>query len=595
MDRGWVPHDEGVLGQSAERVLDGQLPQRDFDDVYTGGLSLLHAAAFHVLGTRLHSLRIVLLAAFVPFVWALFRLASRFATPAGAAALTVLGVAWSVPNYFASMPSWYDLFLATFACLALSRHVESGRRRWLVAAGALAGVSILVKLHGVFLLAACVLFAFDRERRTAPADASLRPARGYLALVAAALGVFVGSLAALVATRGGRGPEYVYFVLPAAAIATYLFTCELRRGGRGSAGARLARLWRIVLPILVGAAAPLVLFAAPYVLSGSFRELVAGTLMASSRLTTPSLGVPLPSWEALAPGLVYAATLLVPAKSWSRRRRLAANVLGPAGVLALLAFARTYPVYSQIFESARSLAPFAVVAGIAALARRARTDAEGSPTGANVFVVLAMAAMVLMVQFPFSAPIYFCFAAPLVAVTVGAVVALERGRPRLLDASVLVLYLVYGLLDANPVYVFRFGRTFERYVAGKQLDPIRAGIRVPASDADVYRELVDTVRQESPGGRVVAGPDCPEVYFLSGRENPDRSLVAFLGPARGDPDSAVRLLEARHNEVVVINRRPDFSPPVSPAMVDALGSMYPRRRDVGRFTVFSKHRESGGG
>jgi hypothetical protein len=117
---------------------------------------------------------------------------------------------------------------------------------------------------------------------------------------------------------------------------------------------------------------------------------------------------------------------------------------------------------------------------------------------------------------------------------------------------------------------------------------------VPASDADVYRELVDVVRRDSPGGRIVAGPDCPEVYFLSGRDNPDRSLVAFA-PARGDAASALRLLDERRTEVVVINRRPDFSKPVPAALVDALGSMFPGRRDVGRFTILSKRRESGGG
>ena len=47
--RGWVPHDEGTLGLSAERVLQGQLPHRDFDD-YTGGLTFVHALAFRLFG-----------------------------------------------------------------------------------------------------------------------------------------------------------------------------------------------------------------------------------------------------------------------------------------------------------------------------------------------------------------------------------------------------------------------------------------------------------------------------------------------------------------------------------------------------------------
>jgi len=34
--RGWIPHDEGGLGESAEWVLEGGLPHRDFDELYTG-------------------------------------------------------------------------------------------------------------------------------------------------------------------------------------------------------------------------------------------------------------------------------------------------------------------------------------------------------------------------------------------------------------------------------------------------------------------------------------------------------------------------------------------------------------------------------
>ena len=45
IDRGWVPHDEGLIGHTAERVLAGELPHRDFDDVYTGGLAYINAGA----------------------------------------------------------------------------------------------------------------------------------------------------------------------------------------------------------------------------------------------------------------------------------------------------------------------------------------------------------------------------------------------------------------------------------------------------------------------------------------------------------------------------------------------------------------------
>ena len=50
---GWVPHDEGILGQSAVRILHGELPHRDFEEPYTGGLGYLDAAAFRLFGVNL--------------------------------------------------------------------------------------------------------------------------------------------------------------------------------------------------------------------------------------------------------------------------------------------------------------------------------------------------------------------------------------------------------------------------------------------------------------------------------------------------------------------------------------------------------------
>src|ERR1700683_4428995 len=43
LKRGWFPWDEGVIAQSAESVLNGELPHRDFPEIYTGGLSYLNA------------------------------------------------------------------------------------------------------------------------------------------------------------------------------------------------------------------------------------------------------------------------------------------------------------------------------------------------------------------------------------------------------------------------------------------------------------------------------------------------------------------------------------------------------------------------
>src|SRR5262245_24915732 len=61
--RGWVPHDEGMLGQSAERVIRGGIPHVDYEETYTGGLTWLYAAVFRFGGIDLLTLRWVLYAA----------------------------------------------------------------------------------------------------------------------------------------------------------------------------------------------------------------------------------------------------------------------------------------------------------------------------------------------------------------------------------------------------------------------------------------------------------------------------------------------------------------------------------------------------
>ena len=78
LDRGWVPHDEGMLAQSAARVLRGELPHRNFDEVYTGGLSYLNALAFQLFGERLLSMRYLSFQAIPPRVPLVYKLAARF-------------------------------------------------------------------------------------------------------------------------------------------------------------------------------------------------------------------------------------------------------------------------------------------------------------------------------------------------------------------------------------------------------------------------------------------------------------------------------------------------------------------------------------
>ncbi|HEY7684872.1 MAG TPA: glycosyltransferase family 39 protein, partial [Gemmatimonadales bacterium] len=385
LDRGWIPHDEGTLAQSAERVLDGELPHRDFDEVYTGALSFLNAAAFRVFGTTLRSLRLPLFCVFLLWVPALYYVATRFAAPPLAGVVTALGAAWSLPQYTAAMPSWYNLFLATFGTAALLRHIETGHRRWLFAAGVAGGVSCLIKIVGLFYVAAVLIFLVYRERTLLDSTPS-RPGRrwgggAYPVAVGAGLGGFVVLLAWLV--RGQLAvPEIVHFVLPGAALAAFV-TWECASAERGG-GERWAALLRLVAPFALGVAIPVVLFVIPYVQAGAAVELWGGVFITPFRRLDFAASR-MPEAATLLGALPVALLLgLVPLSPGPARRLLLAVLL-----VALIAFF----ILSRhaVWYTIRPLVPLTVIAGVWMLLRHRET--LSSQRRQQVLLVLSITAL----------------------------------------------------------------------------------------------------------------------------------------------------------------------------------------------------------
>src|ERR1019366_3776202 len=227
--RGWVPADDGTLSQSALRVLQGQLPHRDFGEIYTGGLSFIHALAFRAFGVNLMSLRICVFLFFLAWLPAVYYVALRFASAIGAGAITLLAVAWSYPNYPAAMPSWYNLFFATFGAAALLRYLEVRTRRWLFVAGVCGGVSILIKVIGAYYIAGALLFlAFleqsensressERSSTKSLADEYSQNSWPYRVFSVSALLLFLATLVLVLHSRLGMA-ELFHFLLPSAVL-----------------------------------------------------------------------------------------------------------------------------------------------------------------------------------------------------------------------------------------------------------------------------------------------------------------------------------------------------------------------------------------
>jgi hypothetical protein len=376
LGRGWVPHDDGSLAQSAERLLRGELPHRDFDDIYTGGLSYLNAGAFRLFGTTLLSMRVVLFVVFLAWVPVVYYLASRFVAPLAAGGVTLLAVVWSLPNYSAPMPSWYNLFLATFGVAALFRHMESRRRRWLVVAGLAGGLSFLVKVIGLYYVAGVLLYFVFQSHALARTEAGPAPRRGtvYAAFTSVALLLFVATVATLVRHQL-YAPEVVHFVMPSLIIAALLARNEWTLPA-GHNRARFMTLGGLVIPFLVGLALPVALFLVPYARSGALAAFFGGVfILPMKRFGTAAVrALPLSTMLALVPLAILAAgarELRAKLRPWY------VVVLGLSLAVILLISGGVGAVYRAVCYSARNLIPAVVLAGVLAFWR---SIANATPT-----------------------------------------------------------------------------------------------------------------------------------------------------------------------------------------------------------------------
>jgi hypothetical protein len=205
-----------------------------------------------------------------------------------------------------------------------------------------------------------------------------------------------------------------------------------------------------------------------------------------------------------------------------------------------------------------------------------------------LFVSAAMLAWLGLNQFPYAAPIYFCYVAPLAVV---AAVAASGGtsisRQTLLPWAAMLL--LFGVSSANRGFINGLGQFHERREFDAALGLPRAHLKVGRDDAEVYRTLVFAVtRRLRGGGQLIAGPDCPEVYFLSGRVSPSGTLFDFF--SRDDARQAAtreqdEIAAWSKGDVIVVNHEPDFSPSPSEAVLALLRREFTEGEMIGPFEV----------
>jgi hypothetical protein len=561
--RGWMPHDEGMLGQTAERVLHGAIPHTDYEEPYTGGLSWLYAAVFKLSGTDLVNVRWMLLALACLTLVLCYVLARRWLRPAGAALATWLALVWSFPNYFAGLPSWWLLACALCCTWAFVRYVDTGRLHHVAAAGLAAGVAVAIKQTGVYV--AVALFS-----AIAYATAPLLIRR--LAAVAAVL------FAAAILRPRLFDAEGLYLFAPVLACAAALFV----RGTPGAAERSShepspVRAW--LAPLAMAALAslpPLLILLTPYIVNGRLADFVNGALLAPQRRIAFA-SMPMPAaWRIVFAVPLVALVFLAPGR-WpfvaSRARMLRIWVVAIAIPLAATVSTSAYQTIWQSGRAFGAVLPIGICWWIAARGVAPRERAV-------LFMSASMLAWLSLNQFPFAAPIYFMYVAPLAVIALVAVAARTGALRQWTMVPAAATFILFGVLSANRGYIQDLGNEHVHRHFDSPLDLPRAHLRVSAGDAFVYRTLVAEIEHRLRGGDLVAGPDCPEVFFLAGLTNPSGSAFEFLSDA--EDEGRQRWLTA---QVVVVNHEPWFSPRVSGPLVDDLRREYPNGQKVGQFEI----------
>ena len=184
-DRYWYPTDDGLYAHVAQRLLSGEVLNRDIQDIHPGSIHFLHVLAFRLFGLNLVSLRYplvlaALIQALLGFAWLARR--DLVLGLAGSVAMVALGVT----QFVSPTPNWYCLALVmAVGCWLV--WVPRAHPLRLVGAGVLLGLTTMFRqLSGVWIAMPLIVIAL-LERSGGARGRSLLLARVVLSVMLAAI------------------------------------------------------------------------------------------------------------------------------------------------------------------------------------------------------------------------------------------------------------------------------------------------------------------------------------------------------------------------------------------------------------------------
>jgi hypothetical protein len=395
--------------------------------------------------------------------------------------------------------------------------------------------------------------------------------------------VFAFLLAGVI-LRGPGSNGLINFLLPACALMAVLASREFSAVPMGDKE-RFAALFRMLLPFVAGISVPVLTFLIPFLRSGAVPALIQGIFILPTKRFYIAL-VPSPGLaKMMRPALI--ALLLSLTYYASKKVRILCGIFLGLYLGYLLQYSANDKVaYSAGWFSAAASIPLIVLAaavylGVPRLARRLDSEKQQ-----QLMLLVSALAMTSLVQFPFSAPIYFCFAAPVGVLAAGALLALIPRPPRVALGFLLAFYLMFVVYRVTPAFVFDMGYNAAPDVQTEPLKLARGGnLRVDPVQADEYKELIPFIQTHTSGEYMYAGPDCPEIYFLTGLKNPTRTLGDSFDEPEGRTERILQAIEAHHITVLTFNEKPAFAGTINRELEQVVQSRFPQSKQIGNFRV----------
>lgn len=545
---GWLPWDDGMLAQTAIRVLQGEIPHRDFVDPYTGLLTLWHAAIFKVFGVDLIYLRWPLFAACTVFTLCLYHLFSLFISPRSAAWATAGSLVATVPNYFVALPSWYILFTSGAAFFLIVRWIQTDRAYLLFGAGILLGIATEIKINGLFLMYGAVLsvlFATSvqthRTHNKAPPHFTQSLSFWVLSFASFA---GIGGIGLLIFPRLSLGTTYLFF-LPIISVCGSTIAWYYRQGVPS-----IQVLCRKVFPLLSGFVLVWVPFLLYFAIYGDIKLWWNGVFVSPRiRLSIAAISPP----DLI---LIFLPLLFFIRRFSHRDINIISAILG--GVMIVLGCIEPtwgeqlfLPYPKILWPLMLGITPWIIARACGMVLTPADQFLQQPHQRACLFAMCCWAAFWNLNQYPYTGSGYLLYSIIPILITIAGIArnTLWGTRPVAIIqwGSAAIAMILAVLPRVTPILpLSEPGRDLHIPLAMKG-----ASILVSKEDFDRYHWLIPEIQNRSGSGTIMAFPEQPHLYFLAEKANITPILYEVLGsPGGGEADLVTPIKDDRVRAVV---------------------------------------------